>query len=262
MRNALIAALAPLALSAPAFAGDENPAALASQTRIERELTQLAALLRLDFPGIEQMSDWDKALTLRDALYDGVELAPTPEGYDYYSPVVSYMQAMHGDFGQLCGGYSQLYQFALESLGVQTRRVGMWAAIDQREGVLNGHVSVDVLIDGEWVAMDPTFNASLTNADGERLSWPEAREHYAQGLTVLRASDGMTIDPTIDFDTYDIPLSALTVYMTIAPGMPGEDAQSLGYDGVLTYADGSTFSYGPGFNYNLDRDLAEYIGAN
>lgn len=233
----------------------------------QRGLRHLSVVLESDYPALVGATPYQTALLLREAIYKNVPTGAPPKDadypYQYGKPLRSYLQAFYQGYGTLCGGYSQLYVFALEARGIDARRVGMWAEIDETKlpsesAVLDGHVSVEVKLDGRWIAMDPTFNVVFKDETGKLLSWTQVRDRYQSGLTVIPDSEGNTVSPQRSIATYYIGLDKLTKYMTVGLGEPGETPVNFGWDGVLHYRDGHTTDYTQSFTGNPDLFTAQY----
>jgi hypothetical protein len=237
------------------------------ETPIQRGLRHLNVVLESDYPALADAAPYRTAQLLREAIYTGVPLGAPPKDadypYQYGKPLRSYLQAFYQGYGTLCGGYSQLFVFALEARGIDARRVGMWAEVDEarlpsESAVLDGHVSVEVKLDGKWIAMDPTFNVVFKDEAGNLLNWPQIRDRYQKGLTVIPDSEGSTVSPQKSLATYYIGLDKLTKYMTVGLGEPGETPVNLGWDGILHYRDGHTDDYAKSFAGNQDLFTAQY----
>jgi len=144
-----------------------------------------------------------------------------------------------------CNGLAILYMLSLRSFGITSRIVTLYAK-NQVSLIASSHATVDVLIDGKWVAMDPTFNVSLRDEASQHISWREAIERYRSGKVVQVADDGK---PRIEtkFSYYfdrlmDSSFKSLAKFAFLGP-YPGGKAESLNpeWDGKIHYIDGRTW---------------------
>lgn len=224
---------------------------------LEEELKELSSMLEIEFPEIIGASDLEVARIFRDAIHEKVPLGPAL-AYNYNSPILVYVQTFHGRNPMICGGYSILFRYMLEARGIDTRRVGMFAEKDENNGRLDSHVSVDVRIGDDWVAMDPTFNVGFWDEDGAPLAWDEVRSIYLSGNEPVVLEGPTMPEGQAELDTYYIGLDELTRYMSISGGEPEEPIyRNLGWDGILTYKDGQKRDYPITFTSVVDRYIAE-----
>ena len=257
-------ALGPSALVTPAASAQlqsSHPPATAPVPALERDMALLRAMLAADFPTISYgRDDLLTAISLRDAIYENVPLGATPKDYQYYSPIQSYLQAVHGGHAQICGGYAQLYIFALEARGINTRRVGMFRNIDESVGPMDSHVSVEAYINGYWIAMDPTFNVSFVDDAGRFLGWAEIRARILNGETVIATRNNMDSSPNrSSISTYYAPIRLLVQHLSVGVGGPSQVVTHYGWDGILHYNEKPDLDYTIQIGSKLDRDLASYI---
>ena len=122
----------------------------------------------------ESGTDYDRAVRVlgwvvhKVKRVDSVPLMPPAQTFAHVS----------GGGGTLCGGMSILFSSGLSAAGVPSRIVGV------QRNLYDGydtHVTVEALIGGKWVLMDPTFNCSYKNAKGELLSAQEVHEALLAG---------------------------------------------------------------------------------
>lgn len=120
--------------------------------------------------------------------------------------------------GQLCGGMSTAYAWALNTIGIPARTVQL-AADDYLQGEEEGatHVTVEAYIDGEWRVSDPTFNAEFQCGDQEDLlDIKEMRECVAKGGTLTSVA-GKTQLKGRTVEEYYLPYAAFLAAYVRAP---------------------------------------------
>lgn len=79
--------------------------------------------------------------------------------------------------GMICSGMSVLFTDAIQSAGFRARQVYLRRSFASH---FDTHATTEVLLDGEWVIFDPTFNVSF--AKGEKLLGArEIRESLLRG---------------------------------------------------------------------------------
>jgi hypothetical protein len=145
-----------------------------------------------------------------------------------------------------CNGLAILYMLALKSFGIPSRIVTMYAETRVTSLQVASHASVDVLINGKWLAMDPTFNLSLADDYHRPISWREAVERYRAGKIVLQSMDGMTRLQNNPFNYFvavmNSTFESVSPFALFGP-YPGGIFESMNpeWDGKITYIDGSQF---------------------
>lgn len=109
--------------------------------------------------------------------------------------------ATHGSSSFSCQGFAFINQLAHESFGIPTRTIDMFAVMDS--GQVQSHVSLEVLIGGEWIASDSTYNISYVAGD-RYLNYEEVRRMCKTGITATLTSEGYAIHPALQpqFNSY------------------------------------------------------------
>lgn len=147
------------------------------------------------------------AIMLRNDVHNGIRLGVTTplwqrnDAYDRYIQAVLTQQE-----GSICGAMQILYVDLLQAFGLKGRYVGLFANDINH----NTHATVEVLLGGQWVVMDPTFNVSFIGNDGKRLSY--AAIQAGASFTVSR--DGMVSRPMWLLENYGITIQELCYRIT------------------------------------------------
>lgn len=209
------------------------------------ELENIKKMILSRVPKIENASDMVKATTIRDLVYSEVPLQSPPPGFDYSDLDQSvFLHLFNDDFGDICGGLSITYMTILKAFDIPSRYVGMFRRATDAPNPVTSHASVDVYIDGHWVAMDPTFNFSI-ELDGRRLSWEEYRHVLKQDVSVSLSNDGYALLPDRIAQNYPVPLEQFTNYMIFGlSSIPEATVTTVpnSWDGIVRYADGTQFN--------------------
>jgi hypothetical protein len=159
-----------------------------------------------------------------------------------------------------CNGKAILFMIALRAFGIKSRIVTMYATKEAGLPVYS-HAAVDVFADGNWIAMDPTFNHVLKNERGEYISWREAVERYRKNKTVEITTDGL---PSIKDDYFYLFERVLnrtyrdyTKFVLLGPSAdaPYENLTSE-WDGKIRYIDGTEFDAIASVNSHIYRMIA------
>lgn len=96
-----------------------------------------------------------------------------------------------------CQGVALIFRTMLSAFGIRNRAVLFYATVEQLPNeVINSHASVDVLLDGRWEAIDPTFDFHLVGGSGHRLDWLSAYNRLKEGLDVIVVPN----DPSLKTD--------------------------------------------------------------
>lgn len=193
-------------------------------------------------PGIDSMSDFDKAVALRNMLHTRVPVAVPNKDRSWKRMYREYRRAiMDPAFGHICGGLQKLYMAALKAHGIRSRRVSMFVTVSDATDPLHSHATVDVFLDGRWIAMDPTYNFSLRH-DGQQIGWLDAADLLESGHRVSVETEGhqileryATLHLTEPLGGSKNFLTAFLNYITIGPYM-----RPATWDGYVRFKDGRT----------------------
>lgn len=183
------------------------------------------------------------AAKIRNHLYRSVPLRLTPAGFDFFDFDTAYNATLQsGDVGHYCGGITCLYLACLEAHGIPARYVGLFDACREP---YESHASVEIWIDGRWIASDPTFNV-MFRLDGAWLSYAELLAALAAEKPVEIVSNGFPIQPGRDISSYFVPLRNWK-YVVMHPAVVYSSGRKLEYpltripadwDGVIEYRTG------------------------
>lgn len=160
------------------------------------------------------------ASNLRDYIYRNVRLESSSDYIDYYNFASTFKTAtIQQEFGLLCGGLSLLYMAALESLDIPSRFVGI---LSSTEVPYDSHATVEIFIDGQWIASDPTFNIMYMK-NGRYLSYKDVYESLKSGKEFSISSNGYEIQSDRSIQNYYITQEELFQFVYIHPGFTNED---------------------------------------
>ena len=216
----------------------------------EKELSEIRETAVLLSPELAQTkSQMMIALMLRDQIHrTGVPVGAGPPALNS-SELADWSNAyklsnLFRSRSNACNGKSILYMLALRAFGIPSRMVAFYASPAAGIPVWS-HASVDVLVDDNWVAMDPTFNVAMKDSGGLHLSWTEAVERMRKGDLVVPHSDGKTVLRGQSISNYEASVGDLKELVELVLLGPWErgDAISLNpdWDGKVRYIDGSEF---------------------
>jgi Transglutaminase-like superfamily len=118
------------------------------------------------------------ALLLRNAMHWRIPfLRDTKklQTYNWMDIGETYRKSLFdSQYGHACGGRAIQYLAALRAFGIPARKVGFLTEVENARNPVDAHATVEVLIDGKWIAMDPHFNFSLADENGELIGWVDA----------------------------------------------------------------------------------------
>jgi hypothetical protein len=213
---------------------------------LEAELANVRRVALEIKPGLEALPPLDLALALRDMVY---RMVPLPRDIPGKQPATNFIDLpktvslalLDDKVGHSCGGLTIVYLTLLKAFGIDARYVGLFHEVVDAADPVISHATVDVLIDGRWVALDPTFNFSI-RAGGERIGWEEARALVLDGEPITFDTDGYALLPRRSVGEYRYPLTDSMVYMAFGPS-PRSDLRLLpaSWNGLITYANGKRF---------------------
>jgi hypothetical protein len=89
------------------------------------------------------------------------------------------LKSVESGEGALCGDMADLYINVLAASKLPARRVLLYRNLFD---IYDAHVTIEVLINNQWVIIDPTFGVSYTNSKEELLSAQNVKEYLLQGL--------------------------------------------------------------------------------
>ena len=95
-------------------------------------------------------NDWLKVQKLVTLVYDYLNYQPVPAGFN----IDDILRSRVGD----CTEYSQLLIEMLAAADIPAREVNGLVYLGDHEKRFGGHVWVEALVDGYWIAVDPTWN--------------------------------------------------------------------------------------------------------
>lgn len=131
----------------------------------------------LDVSSLKRFAPKDVAKVLTKSVY----------GFCLSEPQVVNMVDLFQNCKTACGGYSYVLRGLLEYLGYRTRYANLHNIPQQ-----GNHTAVEVLIDGEWGFLDPTFGVYFTEnglATGDLMSLSEIVLHGVSSKNVFRVVD-------------------------------------------------------------------------
>jgi hypothetical protein len=174
-----------------------------------------AVALQLD-PSLGQITDpLTLAIALRDFVYHRFWLGYNNNTWLSLDPYNRFMEAIVVRIeGLMCTGVRIVYADLCNAFGLQARYVDMLAPSGQ------GHSSSEVWINGQWIAMDATFDVSFISPDGEYLNYAQLRA----GRAYLVDHNGTQSRSRPKFEEFAVPLSQLLTIVVY----PGSGQQIVG----------------------------------
>jgi transglutaminase-like putative cysteine protease len=242
----LFSAIENLYFSTPNY-DDEAPAPV--------ELANIRAMIIAREPRFSDIRDANLAIALRDYVYQNVPVrrpdGTAPSYYDLDNYV--FLSLYDNQDGALCGGLALNYLMIAKAFDLQARFVGIYnRSIDAPTPVLS-HAGVEIFLDGKWVIMDPTWNFSVTDRDGNLLGWADVRDQRGDVSSLVFTENGMnTYDFLPDMPTtgrslnaYYPDISKLTDILNflVFSGSEISDPEILprNWDGQIRYLDGNVY---------------------
>lgn len=209
------------------------------------ELRNIRQMIIVQAPQLKGFDKMRKAVYLRNMVYHRVPLKSPPPGFDYANLDRSvYLELFDKNYGDSCGGLAIIYMTMLKAFGIPSRYVAMFSQVRNAPNPVNSHASVDILVNGRWIAEDPTFNFSL-QSEGHLLSWQEYRRDKDLGKAISISSNGLPLIQGRAVQNYPVPLPTLARYMILGPTSVSKSALPIfprSWNGVIKYANGTTFN--------------------
>jgi Transglutaminase-like superfamily len=240
-----------------------------AQTRdLRSDMREVRRIAELVTPAVKSagISDLRRALLLRDQVYRAslfeVPGVPFTTSAEIIEIGEAYRKAiLERDRSNLCNGKAILFMAALRSFGIKSRMVALYRDIQDAPTPAFTHASVDVLIGGQWIALDPYFNLSFRAADGAYLGWTEVVKRVRANLLVVHSSDGFAHFKTQTISAYEneygSPFVSLLRHVILTP-TADSDIVSLNpeWDGILRYRNGETFDAYASARWPFFKELA------
>lgn len=212
------------------------------------ELANVEKMLLAVAPGLADVPPLRRALILRELVYRRVPLRRTATGFNFRDlDSAVYLAVFDDDYGHICRGLVNTYLTILRAFDIPARNIGIYNNATDAPNPVTSHASVEVFINGEWVAMDPTFNFSVHDSAGRRIGWQEARRAIQAGKPIRFDDDGYGTLPKRSLMEYakgNIANFTSTMnYLTFGPALVAGKriaAQKLPpqWDGVVRYRNG------------------------
>jgi Transglutaminase-like superfamily len=210
---------------------------------------------RLEPRLVGETSNLRKAQLLRNLVYSRIAWVTDPgvryTGYKWLDLADAYRKSMlDPTYGHMCAGRSIVYLISLRAFGVPARKVGMVLAAAGLSDAktLSSHASVEVLVDGQWIAQDPTFNFSLADSDGRAIGWVEAAKIVKDGKDIVHRLDGFDVSSEHSIETYGkqtgLTLKSFLGFVNTSPHWDGTSTRAGikfpdGWDGHLRFTNGT-----------------------
>jgi hypothetical protein len=197
------------ALSLTNFTSSTKFLSLQPQTRAQ-SLADLKQLLVLIDPTLATTTDpMTLAIRLRNDIHQEVPIGSNSikwQGAGAYGRFL--LTVVLQQEPVICGGWQILYTDMCQAFGLQARYVDLWASDN-----FNNHASVEVQINGKWIAMDPTYNVSFIGTDGSHLSFADIQA----GVPFTITRDGYTSRPAALIENYPVTLQQFCTTITYPP---------------------------------------------
>jgi hypothetical protein len=241
--------------------GDEDHEVQATTNHDIYDIKQIRKIILSEMgPDFVPADDLETALAIRDYIYRRISYGDTI-GFSFDNFLVAFEQSAISALR--CQGIAIIYVIAMESLGIPAREVEMYTEAVNAPIPVKSHAVAEVYIDGQWIAIDPTYNTSLWADENTPIGWQEIRERCLRGDTVYVSDDGYTAT-RMNID--EIPYCDYVDSMVFAPKRL-DDGYHEGFflpddwDGIIRYNDGSTLDVGyfPDFDLRLAEAPWRYI---
>ncbi len=230
-----------------------------------RPQADIKSLTYLLSPELETATiPWQIALILRNQVHrnsvqeTSIPMATTVELMD--STTVYRRSLVTRERSNVCQGLAILYMLALKAHGIDSRQVQMFGSAIAWTTVWS-HSSVDVWLDGVWVAMDPYFNISMRDGAGRPLSWSQALALAKAREPVVPFSDGQAIKAQLSWsavrEQYGYRLEELGDRLILGPSPRSELEVSGTWDGRIEYVGGQVYDARASANHIIFQRLAQ-----
>jgi hypothetical protein len=101
------------------------------------------------------------------------KISYNPKGDD----PVALLQSVESGSGALCGDIADLYRNVLAAIGKPSRKIWLYRDLFNQDT----HATVEVLLNGKWILICPTFGIFFTNSEGQILSVQDLKKVLFKG---------------------------------------------------------------------------------
>lgn len=187
------------------------------QSKTAYDLSAIRSFIINSTPGFHQLTDLEKAISVNEWIYRNVSLKNSRVDFPWHQPFMGFFNSItNQEYGHICGGMAWMLITGLESVGLPARYVGLFSGTDESIKNYANHASVEVWIDGKFMAIDPTFNVTFTDSKGKFVSWIEIAELNKKNekFNILR---GKTIFKGRDLLEYHVPIRQVLNFVAVQP---------------------------------------------
>jgi hypothetical protein len=150
---------------------------------------KLKQYIEQELPGIDQLPANTKVHILRNLVYQRVKVGATTDFRQTQYQLV--IDSLTGYASFNCSGISYIYIALLQLYEIPSRGVQLVSKECLDKPGCKTHIAVEVFIDNEWIAQDPTFNIEWSY-DGKRIGFRELRKIYQDNDTPSHNNNGYT----------------------------------------------------------------------
>ncbi len=146
-------------------------------------ISELAKIKNYLLPYININKDeLDIAFQIRDFLYTNI---PINGSNDRFNSLINYLELFENlrlsieddTYGHICGGFTLTYITCLAAFDILSRQVIFFTDIVN----FNGHNTVEIYINNNWIISDPTFNCSFLNDTNKYINYLELKDIFLNG---------------------------------------------------------------------------------
>ncbi|MCR9191807.1 MAG: transglutaminase-like domain-containing protein [Gammaproteobacteria bacterium] len=203
------------------------------------EMRRTKAYIDDQLPQLAALDDYHKAVALRNFVYAKVN-RKGPLTFAVPMTYEKILQYAAGNAAPYCGALGVEYVALLTLYGIPSHYVYMTSDTSVRGGPRkDGHIVIEVYVDGRWILQDPTFNIHW-EWQGMPLSVIELAKAFADGQTPNPDSDGYPFNDMV-LETYGVPYQNFLAHIVITHYFVWGDepcAGRLAYDEYYPEEDG------------------------
>jgi len=196
------------------------------------------------------------AVLLRDPVYNYIPRNSQSQPMNWSNLFKLYVDAVTGSSaGYLCGGLSFFYRILLEAFGIPSRYVELLTSIGEK---YDSHASVEVFIDGKWVASDPTFNLMIKSGK-KYISYLELASVLTQQGDFELATNGMDNSRYPADDVIFTPKSSYFNFIFIGPATVSQPGKRIKFEAIKHPETWNGYIRGLNLNYSKTDILEKYL---
>jgi hypothetical protein len=144
-----------------------------------KDLKKIRNYMTKQIPKVTNASDFEKSRLLRGWLrahfFTGNNYTPIDWTSRYDALIKT---TTNPKYEIQCGDMTRVYRWVLAAFSIPSRKVGLYNTLDLRSLNNLSHSTIEIFVDGHWIASDVAYNLQWQDDKENYLSYQQARDLY------------------------------------------------------------------------------------